>query len=238
MVRQIRKPRISARDRDREQRGARRLRLHVEAEDVLEVGQPVVAAEAEIVAEEAEHQRERQRLRDDREIDAGDARAEREPAEHEGEHARHQQHHQRRIGEVVEAVPVDRQLGPVQEHHEVRPDRIGIDAARADLAHQVHAHRVAAEREERAVAEREDAAIAPDQVDREREQRVADILAPQRHQIGRHMPRRARRQQQIEQRHRDADRREHQDEPDRAAVERADERRAGHAPLMPPPPGP
>ncbi len=90
MVRQIRKPMISASNRNREQRGARRLRLHVEAEDVLEVGQPVVAAEAEIVAEEAEHQRKGQRLRDDREIDAGDARAEREPAEHEGEHARHQ----------------------------------------------------------------------------------------------------------------------------------------------------
>ena len=74
--------------RDREQRGARALRLHVEAENVLEVGQAVVAAEAEIVAEEAEHQREGQRLGDDREIDAGDAAAEREPAEHEGEQRR------------------------------------------------------------------------------------------------------------------------------------------------------
>ena len=35
------------------QRVAGGLRLHVEAEDVLEVGQAVVAAEAEIVAEEA-----------------------------------------------------------------------------------------------------------------------------------------------------------------------------------------
>ena len=58
---------------DREQRRARRLRLHVEAEDVLEVGQAVIAAEAEIVAEEGEHQREGHRLGDDREIDAGDA---------------------------------------------------------------------------------------------------------------------------------------------------------------------
>ena len=55
MARQIMKPISSAATRDREQRGARRLRLHVEAEDVLEVGQAVVAAEAEIVAEEAEH---------------------------------------------------------------------------------------------------------------------------------------------------------------------------------------
>ena len=44
---------------DREQRVARRRRLHVEAEDILEIGQAVVAAEAEIVAEEAEHQRDR-----------------------------------------------------------------------------------------------------------------------------------------------------------------------------------
>ena len=188
MVRQIRKPRISAATEIANSAARVDCACTLKPENVLEVGQAVVAAEAEIVAEEAEHQREGQRLRDDREIDAGDARAEREPAEHEGEHARHQQHHQRRIGEVLEAVPVDRQFRPVQEHHEVRADRIGVDAARADLAHQVHAHRVAAEREERAVAEREDAAIAPDQVDREREQRVADIFAPQRDQIGRHVP--------------------------------------------------
>ncbi len=167
------------------QRVARRLRLHVEAEDVLEVGQPVIAAEAEIVAEEAEQQRVGHRLRDDRKIDAGDAGAEGEPAEHEGEQARHQKDHQRRIGEMLEAVPVDRQLLPVQEHHEVGQDRIGIDAAGADLAHQIHAHGVAAEREESAMAERQDAGIAPDQVDGERQQRVAEIFAEQRDQIGR-----------------------------------------------------
>ena len=172
---------------EEEQRRAGALRLHVEAEDVLEIGQPVVAAEAEIVAEEPEHQRIGQRLGDDREIDAGDAAAEREPAEHEGERAGHQHDHQQRIGEMLEAVPVDRQFRPVQEHHEVRQFRMRIDAARADLPHQVHAHGVAAEREERAVAERKDAAIAPDQIDREREQRVAEIFAEQRDQIGRHM---------------------------------------------------
>ena len=58
---------------DHQQRVARGLGLHVEAEDVLEVGQAVIAAEAEIVAEEAEQQRIGHRLRDDREIDAGDA---------------------------------------------------------------------------------------------------------------------------------------------------------------------
>ena len=50
----------------------------------------------------------------------------------------------------------------------MKSGRIGllIDAARADLAHQIHAHGVAAEREERAVAERQDAGIAPDQIER------------------------------------------------------------------------
>ena len=90
---------------------------------------------------------------------------------------------------------------PVQEHHEVRQDRIGIDAARADLPHQIHAHGITAEREERAVAKRENAGIAPDQVDRQRQQRVADIFAEQRHRIGRDVERRALRHEQIEQRH-------------------------------------
>ena len=163
---------------DCEQRAARRRRLDIEAENILEIGEPVIAAEAEIVAEEAEHQREGERLGDDRQIDAGDAAAERKPAEHEGEHAGHQHHHQGRIGETIEAVPVDRQFRPVQEHHEVGPDRVGIDAAGADLAHQIHAHGVAAEREERAVAEREDAAIAPDQVDRERQHARSRHICP------------------------------------------------------------
>src|SRR5262249_58741511 len=64
-------------------------------------------------------------------------------------------------------------------------------------SHQIHAHGIAAEREEGAVPEREDAAIAPDQIDRQGEQRKADVLAPERHEIGRHMERRGRRQDQI-----------------------------------------
>ena len=101
---------------------------------------------------------------------------------------------------------------------------MGVDAARADLPHQVHAHGVAAEREERAVAEREDAGIAPDQVDREREQRVADVFAEQRHEIGRHMQRMRRRQQQVEKRHGNRGGGQHDEEDHGAAVEHADER--------------
>ena len=218
--------------RDREQGGARGLGLDVEADYVLEIGKSVIAAEAEIVAEKAEHQRVGQRLRDDRQIDPGDAAAKGKPAEHEGEQAGHQHHHQRRIGEVPEPVPVDRQLVPIQKHHEVGQDRIGVDAARADLAHQVHAHGVAAEREEGAVAQRQDAAKAPDQVDRQRQQRIAGVFAEQRHEICRHVQGRGRRHREIEHRHGDGDRRRHGDEEHGAAVERADQhvrRRRHHA---------
>ena len=63
--------------------------------------------------------------------------------------------------------PVPGELLPVEEHHEVGQVSLVLAVA-ADLAHQVHAHRVAAEREEDAVAEREDAGVAPDQVHRQR----------------------------------------------------------------------
>ena len=63
------------------QHGARAVGLHGEAQDVLEVGHAVVAAQAHVVAEEGEQQGEGHRLGDDREIDAGDAAAEGEPAE-------------------------------------------------------------------------------------------------------------------------------------------------------------
>ena len=66
---------------------------------------------------------------------------------------------------------------------------IGIDAARADLAHEIHAHGVAAEREERAMPERQDPAIAPDQIECHGEQRIAGIFAEQRDDIGRQMQR-------------------------------------------------
>ena len=51
----------------------------------------------------------------------------------------------------------------------------------ADLAHEVHAHRVAAEREEESVAERQDARVAPREVERERDDRVAHDLADEGH---------------------------------------------------------
>ena len=133
-TRQMMKPSISARTEATNSAARVRRRLHVEAENVLEIGQSVVAAEAEIVAEEAEHQRKRQCLSNDREIHAGDAAAECEPAEHESQHARHEQHHESRIGEMLKSVPVDRQFRPVQEHHEIGQYRMRVDAARSRSA--------------------------------------------------------------------------------------------------------
>ncbi len=64
---------------------ARAIRLDVEAEDFLVVGEAVIAAKAHVVAEEGQKQRIGHRLGDDRQIDAIDAGAEGEPAEDEGE---------------------------------------------------------------------------------------------------------------------------------------------------------
>ncbi len=220
-------------ERDRARRKQRRLGrggLQREAEQVLEIGEAIVAAEAEVVAEELLEQGESHRLGDDRQIDAGDPRAEGEPAEGERQQARNQHDHQHGVGEPVEAPPGDRQRLPVQEHHEIRQDRIGVDAARADLAHQIHAHRVATEREEGAVAERQDAAIAPDEIERDGEDRVAKVLAEQLHQIGRDVERRIGGRRQRQDRHRDRGGGEE---------ERRRRDRCGRAgPLMLPPPGP
>src|SRR5262249_43333760 len=92
-------------------------------------------------------------------------------------------------GEMVEAMPIPGKLMPVQKHHEVGQDWIAINTARADLAHEMHAHRVAAERKKRAVTERENAAIAPDEIDRKSEQCIAQELARQSHDISRYVKR-------------------------------------------------
>ena len=80
---------------------------------------------------------------------------------------------------------------------------MAVDAARADLPHQVHAHGIAAEREEGAVPEREDAAEAPDQIDRQCEEGKAEIFPDQRHEIVGQMERRGRRHDEIEDGHKD-----------------------------------
>ncbi len=77
---------------------------------------------------------------------------------------------------------------------------IAVHAAGADLAHQVHAHRVAAQREERGMTERQDAREAPDQIDGQRQHREAKVFAGQRDHVGRHMDRRRGRRHLVQQR--------------------------------------
>ena len=71
-----------------------------------------------------------------------------------------------------------RQGFPVEEHHEVRQLRFVV-TVEPDLAHQVHAHRVTAERKKQAVTEAQNTGVAPDQVHRQRADRVAHNLANQ-----------------------------------------------------------
>src|SRR3984893_3324002 len=104
-----------------------------------------------------------------------------------------------------------------------------VNSARSDLPHQIHAHGIAAERKEGAVAERKNAAIAPDQVDRQRQYRKAKIFSEQRHEIGRQIKRRGRRHEEVEYRRENPDRRQRSKEGERAAVERARDEACDHA---------
>jgi len=94
-----------ARNRDHHEDDACRVALQIDAEELLEISEPVVATKAHVVPEERQHQRVAERLRDDREVDAGHARAERQPAKDERERGRHQRHHHQREREVIEPEP-------------------------------------------------------------------------------------------------------------------------------------
>jgi hypothetical protein len=170
------------------------------AEDALEIGETVVAAETGFVAEEEQHRRVGQRLRDDREIDALDARTEGEVAEDESDQRRHDEHQQRHPEKAVATDPEPRQFLPVEEDHEIRQIAL-VTAVTPDLAHQVHAEGVAAEGEEQPMAERENAAVAPDQVHRHGDDRVAEDLAGQGDEVGRQVQRMLGWQHQVHDRH-------------------------------------
>ena len=91
------------------------------AEDVLEVGQAVIAAEPHVVAEEGQQQRVGQRLGDDRQIDAGDrgcgTRSQpKTPASNAGTRSAISD----REAEQLEAVPIPGQVLPAEKHHEIR----------------------------------------------------------------------------------------------------------------------
>src|SRR5215469_9062882 len=118
---------------------------------------------------------------------------------------------------------------PVQEHHEVRQDRVSVDPAGPDLSHQIHSHGIAAQREEGAMSKGENAAITPNKIDRQRQDGIADVFAKQRHHIGRNLKSRGCRQRQVEDRHNNRDGGERDQDRQRGAVKRADERRSRHA---------
>ena len=79
------------------------------------------------------------------------------------------------------------------------------------------------------MAERQDAAIAPDEVERDGEDGVAEIFAEQLHQIGRDVERGRWRRRQRQDGHEDRRQRQEGDEDEADPVEPA---------LMLPPPGP
>ena len=72
-------------------------------------------------------------------------------------------------------------------------------------------------------AEKLDAAVAPDQIERDGEDGEAQVLAEQRHHVGRHVQRAGHRQQQVERRHQDGEAGEHRQEDVAAAAHTDDE---------------
>ncbi len=103
--------------------------------------------------------------------------------------ARHQHHHEQREREMVEAVPEPGQRLIVQKHHEVGQNGIAVYAPGADLPHQIHTHGVAAERKKGRVPQAQNAAVAPDQVDGQRQHSVTQILADESDPEGRKVKR-------------------------------------------------
>src|SRR5437868_5440132 len=81
---------------------------------------------------------------------------------------------------MVEPVPEPGQFLVVQKHHEIGKDRIGVNAPIPDLAHQIHAHDIAAERKERGMTQRQDADITPHQIERQGEHSEGQVFAEQR----------------------------------------------------------
>jgi len=109
---------------------------------------------------------------------------------------------------------------------------MAVDAARTDLAHQIHAHRVAAERKESAVPERQDAAIAPDEIEGERQDRVGEVFAEQHHRAGADMEKRVRRHQQIGDGHKNGEGGQQGEENAAAIVRHFEKAREDHCPTL------
>ena len=100
-------------------------------------------------------------------------------------------------------MPEPWQFFVVQKHHEVGQDGVAIHTTVANLTHQVHAHGIAAQRKEGGVTQTQDAAVAPHQIHRNRQQAITQILAEQGHGVSRQVERRSIGNQQVRNRHHD-----------------------------------
>ncbi len=87
-----------------------------------------------------------------------------------------------------------------QEDHEIRQVGISVHAPRADLTHQVHPDCVAAQGKEGRVTEAENTAVAPDEINRNRQYRVRHVFAEERDRVGGDVERGGFRYRQIQKR--------------------------------------
>src|SRR6185312_9387744 len=111
----------------------------------------------------------------------------------------------------------------------------------ADLAHEVHAHRVTAERKECCVAEREDAGETPDQIDGECENGEAQVFAGECDDVGGNVERGCCRRAQVQHDQQNGGAEHERQRDGGSAVEGHDggwASTAATALLMPPPPDP
>ena len=140
-----------------------------------DVGQAVGAAGEPLLADQQDHEGGGQRLGEDREVRAAHPLPEHQQAQHAAPPAVGSTHHHgQREHRVAERLPQRRQLSR-RRSTTMKSGRLpgaGVDQL------QVHAHRVAAEAEEHALAEGEHAAVPPGQVDADRDDREAEVLAP------------------------------------------------------------
>jgi hypothetical protein len=140
---------------------------------------PLLPPISEVVAEKHDRGRVGQRLREDGEIHALDARAEREEAEDEASRPGTRNTIVSANGKLANG---SQNAGSLVQPRKTRKSGIGLAGLvlpeGADHAHEVHAVHVAAEGEEERLAQTEQAGVAPEQVHRDGEQRVAKIFAP------------------------------------------------------------
>ena len=101
--------------------------IHIVADNELEVGESIVAAEGEVVPEKHQRGGVGEGLAEDGEIDSFDARAEGEPTEDVGDQRGDDDDHQRGEPEELEGNPMGRQAAgfgeafdEFEEDHEVR----------------------------------------------------------------------------------------------------------------------